>query len=142
LPSLLDVNVLFALLYGPSSNSESVKKWLAGIQANDSIAIAHVAQVAALRLLNNPAVMGADVQTGSQSWGLMDRLLEDSRIVVIADPPNLDVHLRTFTMALKYSPKIWSDAYLAAIAMASGRRMITFDRGFRQYVGLEVEILD
>lgn len=142
MPSLLDVNVLFALLYGTSSNSESAKKWLAGIQEYDSIAIARVAQVAALRLLNNPMVMGADVQTGSQSWGLMDRLLEDSRIAAVSDPPNVDLYLRTFTMSLKYSPKIWSDAYLAAIAMASGRRLVTFDRGFRQYSGLAVEILD
>lgn len=72
----------------------------------------------------------------------MDRLLEDSRIVVVSDPQNVDLYLRTFTMALKYSPKIWSDAYLAAIAMASGRRLVTFDRGFRQYVGLSVEVLD
>jgi predicted nucleic acid-binding protein len=31
----------------------------------------------------------------------------------------------------------WTDAYLAAFAMASGSRLVTFDAHFHRYPGLE-----
>jgi predicted nucleic acid-binding protein len=34
-----------------------------------------------------------------------------------------------------------NDAYLAAFAITSDRKLVTFDRGFLEFPGLDVEIL-
>ena len=39
------------------------------------------------------------------------------------------------------TPKLVGDAYLAAFAIAGGRKMVTADGGFRQFRGLDVELL-
>ena len=42
------------------------------------------------------------------------------------------------------SPRIWTDAYLAAFAIALGAEMVTFDRGFIVYRdrGLNLALLE
>jgi uncharacterized protein len=32
-----------------------------------------------------------------------------------------------------FTPRLWTDAYLAAYAQASGLTLVTFDQGFRQF---------
>ena len=36
---------------------------------------------------------------------------------------------------------VWSDAWLAAFAKAAGLGVVTFDRGFAQYQGIQCVIL-
>jgi predicted nucleic acid-binding protein len=40
-----------------------------------------------------------------------------------------------------FAPKLWSDAYLAAFAIAGGYQLVTFDRGFKQYANLTATLL-
>jgi predicted nucleic acid-binding protein len=40
-----------------------------------------------------------------------------------------------------FSPKVWNDAFLAALAMTAGFDLVTFDKGFAQYAGLRFTIL-
>lgn len=98
-------------------------------------------QIAVLRLLNNPTVMGVDVCDGRAAWGVIDGLFKDRRIALLAEPLLLEQRLRSLTVNIKPSAKIWPDAYLAAFAMAAGRQLVTFNRGFRAYSGLDVELL-
>ena len=37
-----------------------------------------------------------------------------------------------------FSPRLWTDAYLAAFALAGGHRLVTFDQDFLRFPGLEV----
>ncbi len=39
------------------------------------------------------------------------------------------------------APKIWMDAYLAALAFCAGIRFVTFDKGFKKYADLDLVIL-
>ena len=39
------------------------------------------------------------------------------------------------------SPKLWMDAYLAAFALAGGCRMVTTDAAFKQFAGLDLELI-
>ena len=42
------------------------------------------------------------------------------------------------------SPKVWMDAYLAALAIQSGADLLTFDKGFRKFekAGLSLHLLE
>lgn len=39
------------------------------------------------------------------------------------------------------SPKLWMDAYLAAIAITGGFQLLTTDQGFKQFAGLDLILL-
>ena len=139
--NLCDVDCLMALVHGRHEHHLGAARWIEGLQKEGDVGIARPTQVAVLRLSNNPAVMGVDVCTGREVWAAFDRMMKDSRMTIVAEPLGLEAILRRFTEKLKHSPKVWSDAYLAAFAIASGRTLVTFDRGFRAYPGLDVEVL-
>jgi len=95
-----------------------------------------------LRLLTNQAVMGPDACTTKRAWEVNDALLADPRFQFQQEPAGLEASLRAFTKGFGYSSKLWQDAYLAAFAVSSALRLVSFDRGFRKFAGLECEVLE
>ena len=72
---------------------------------------------------------------------MIETLLEDERVLFAGEPEGLDRILPTL---LKYpvpTGKLVSDAYLAAFAIASSRRLVTLDGGLKQFKGLDTVIL-
>jgi uncharacterized protein len=53
--------------------------WLDRVQGDGDVILCRLSQLGLLRLLNNPVVMGADVQSGSEAWKTWDELLADQR---------------------------------------------------------------
>ena len=69
-------------------------------------------------------------------------LLADDRIVFRSEEPaGLEALWRRFAVRGTASPKLWMDGYLAAFALAGGYRMVTTDTAFRQFAGLDLELL-
>lgn len=55
--------------------------------------------------------------------------------------PDVDL-LKPLALRDTASPKLWMDAWLAAFAICAGLQLVTFDRGFAQFAGLELLLLD
>jgi predicted nucleic acid-binding protein len=72
-----------------------------------------------------------DVLTQAEAWHAYDRWSEDPRIVFLDEPLGLERAFRELSQQGRSSPKQWADAYLAAFALVSGTRLVTFDRAFR-----------
>lgn len=49
------------------------------------------------------------------------------------EPASIEVEWRRLTHGSRRSPNVWTDAYLAAFAIAGGFEIVTFDRGFEQF---------
>jgi uncharacterized protein len=49
--------------------------------------------------------------------------------------------LQSWSSAKQWSPRYWTDAYLAAFAISAGLRMVTFDRDFEKFEGLSLLLL-
>lgn len=77
----------------------------------------------------------------SEAWEIMDSLLGDERTVIAAEPPELDDTWRRLTSGQTHSPQVWTDAYLAAFALAGNLEVVTFDHGFLQYPTLKLTLL-
>jgi hypothetical protein len=75
------------------------------------------------------------------AWNLVQDLLEDERVEWISEPPGLDSVLPTLLKYSAPSPQLVGDAYLAAFAIAGSYRLVTWDGGFKQFQGLELELL-
>ena len=80
--------------------------------------------------------------TNREAWLAYEAFLSDDRIVFQAgEPAGLESLWKRFAMRGTASPKLWMDAYLAALALAGGHRMVTTDGAFRQFQGLYVVVL-
>jgi uncharacterized protein len=141
-PMLCDVNVLLALVTDRHTFHAAAVRWLDGVPAGGAT-ICRIAQTGLLRLLNNPAVMREDVLDTTACWDLWRRLLEDERVrFTPTEPPGLDAAFERFTSGRAFTPRLWTDAYLAAYAQTSGLTLVTFDQGFRQFNGLACHVIE
>ena len=76
------------------------------------------------------------VLTGSEAWDAYERWLALPEIVILADPAGIDDQLRRLSRSVNPGPTLWTDAYLAAFALAGGFRMVAFDSDFDRFQGL------
>jgi len=140
-----DSNTWLALTLSDHLHHRAVAGGLRTINARDSILFCRATQQSFLRLLTTAAVLapyGNPPLTNSQAWAAYEALPSDDRIVFRAeDPPGLEEHWKRFALRSIASPNLWTDAYLAAFAVSSGCRMITTDRAFSQFAGLDLVVL-
>ncbi len=141
-PSIVDVNVLFALMHARHMHCRSAMAWLDRQDRVGSVGICRVAQMGALRLLTRSALMQEEVISPEQFWMGWDRMIRDDRLVWVAEPPGLEPVWREVTLALERGQCAETDTYLAAFANACEGTLVTFDRGFRRFSGLTLELLD
>lgn len=137
---LADVNVWLALLVMQHEHHRTAIRWFDKLPAGEA-GLCRMVQLALIRLLGNRSIMGESAISAAAAWDLIETLLEDERVSMIPEPPRID---SVFPALLKYpvpTGKLAGDAYLAAFAMSDSRRLVTLDRGFRQFRGLEVELL-
>lgn len=139
---LADANVLIALLHARHALSGRAVAWLQSQDEPASILLCRVAQMAALRVLTNPAWLKEDVLPAAAVWDAWDLLLTDDRFAQVREPTHLDEEWRLLTRALPVGRCAETDTWFAAFALAGGHRLVTFDRGFRRFAGLDVEIVE
>ena len=85
---------------------------------------------------------GSSPLTNRQAWQVYEQILTDDRIVLQADEPTrLEARWKQFAMSGLSSPKVWMDAYLAGFALAGGYGLVTTDRAFTTYPGLDLTLL-
>lgn len=136
---LADINFWLALAFEAHHHHPRALRWFDGAEP-DSCAMCRFSQSGVLRLATNPAVFGDEAVTMAQAWALYDELLADERVYYLAEPQGLEPIWRDYTRGQTHSPKVWSDAYLAAFAEVAGIGVLSFDKGFQQFDGLALTI--
>jgi len=137
---LPDVNIWLALAFESHAHHPEAKAWLAGMDAGP-IYFCRLTQQGFLRIASNPKAFGAEAVTLQQAWELYDAFVGDGRIAFLDEPANLETYWRQLTGKSDSSSKVWSDAYLAAFAIAASLNVVTFDRDFRVFEGVHSMIL-
>ncbi len=140
--SLLDLNVWLALAYGRHSHHPAARRWFESLLPGTA-AFSRVTQLGLLRLLSTPAVVGADAVSQSDAWRCYDALASDERVIYLDEPDRLETIWRSLTRRQGGpEPKTWTDAYLAAFALAAGVALVSFDGGFQAFRGLNLTLLE
>jgi predicted nucleic acid-binding protein len=85
--------------------------------------------------------MGGDVLSQRDAWMAYDRMRSDSRVGFISDPAGVETEFRRLSYSDQPSTKLWSDAYLAAVASTAELTIATLDRGFLKFKGVDVRCL-
>ena len=142
---LCDSNIWLALVLSKHIYHSAAREWFEAVEHPASVCFCRSTQQTFLRLLTNASVLspyGNPPLTNRQAWDAYNALLADDRIVLRAEEPaGLESRWQRFAVRDTASPKIWMDAYLAAFALAGGYRMVTTDAAFKQFRGLDLELL-
>ena len=94
-----------------------------------------------LRIASTAKAFGEEAVSLREGWRLYDTILSDPRVRLADEPDDLEQHWRNYTDIDSLSPKLSSDAYLAAFARTADLQLITFDQAFRQFKDLNCLIL-
>lgn len=128
--NFLDANVWLALLWSRHVHSGKARQWFE--RSNEELFFfCRFTQLTVLRLLTTVSIMGKDVRSMSQAWGLWDQVCADSRIAFLSEPEDFEREFRAHSRLSSASPKLWADAYLLAFASIAGVKLVTFDRALR-----------
>ena len=138
---LPDNNLWLALAFPSHAHHASAKAWMQTVTDKNDCCFCRVTQMGFLRLATNPKVLGSHAVPMFEAWRGFDLMLSDDRIAVVEEPSAIDAAWRGFTQRQSFSTNVWTDAYLAAFAMAADMKLVTFDKGFTQFKGLRVTIL-
>jgi len=137
---LLDVSVLFPLLLSHHSHRERALEWFGGTNA-DEAALSRITRLGALRLLCTHQVMGPDVLHPKAALKALEALEADERITLPPEPQGIDAALQKLVAKRATTPNLWTNAYLAAFAKSAELQLVTFDRGFSKFSGLNFRLL-
>ena len=130
-----DVNVWVALTLHSHFHHDIARKWFESLDAKDDarLCFCRITQLSFLRLITTEAVMGRDeVLSQRQAWEVYDRWFEDSRVLFLDEPGNLEKELRGLSRQTHPAAKDWADSYLLAFAESADLSLVTFDRALKQ----------
>lgn len=140
---LADSNIWLALALSKHEFHTAARTWLEARAPGEAL-FCRSTQQSFLRLLTTTAVLvpyGIPPLSNQAAWSVYDGLLADERIAWIEEPRGLEARWKRFAGGSKASPKIWMDAYLAAFAITSGHQLVTTDKAFKQFKGLDLLVL-
>lgn len=139
--SLIDVNVLIALLHARHTKSVQAVNWLERQDERESVLICRIVQMGALRILTNPKVMKKDAMSAGVFWRGWDTVLQDERFALVKEPESFETVWRELTGKLPAGTSAETDAYLAAFSLAGDWKLATFDQGFARFPNIAIELL-
>lgn len=140
--AVVDVNVLLPIALSRHPLRDSAGEWW-DTAADHSVVLCLPVRMAVLRLLSNRTVMGDDVLRPESAWSVWAKFCADDRTVERYDSPDgLDMLWFQNVSGRDSSPKLWTDAWLAAFAESAGYEMVTFDRGFRSFSITDLRLLE
>ena len=138
---LADSNIFLALASSGHPHNPIVTGWFDGFTKTDRMAFCRLTQLSFMRLLTTQEVMRQHTLTNQQALSQVHLFLSDPRMEYVVEPNGLEERWLTLASAHQKAPKLWMDAYLAGFSELTGRRLVTFDKGFRQFKALDVLVL-
>lgn len=140
--SIADVNVFLPLLIRAHPAHRAAVDWFEA-QPQGSVGWCLPVKLGVLRLLCNRNVMGSDALLPARALDVWATLAANPRLTEISRlPAEHETHLRRLIADRNPSPNIWTDAWLAALAICLSCEMVTFDRGFRTFEGIDLRLLE
>ena len=147
---LPDINVWLALAVQEHPHHQAALRYWAEVQAEigrqgadtygggagPCLWFCRVTMLGLVRLLCQHKVVGPGALDTLAAWTLYAQYRALPHIGLLPEPENCDDALRALVGSGPLPPRLWADAYLAALSVSAGLRLVTFDRDFERF-GLE-----
>lgn len=131
---LLDVNLWLALVDKRHVHHSLAHDYWSK-SGGKQIAFCRITMMGFLRVCTNPRAV-ENPKTIAGAWAIYQEFSALPNIRFLAEPSSLDTHFQTLTTQSAFPHHLWTDAYLAAFAIASGSRLVSFDSDFARFPGL------
>jgi toxin-antitoxin system PIN domain toxin len=139
---IADANVLFPLLVQGHVAHETAKLWW-DEQPDGTVGTCLLTRLAVLRLLTNRVAMNGNPVGPEEALDAWRRLSNDPRAFQIdVAPAEHESSFVSLVSSREPTPNLWTDAWLAAMAMSLDYEITTFDRGFKSFRGLKLRLLE
>ena len=139
---IADANVLFPLLVQGHAAYEVAKAWW-DEQPDATVGTCLLTRMAVLRLLTNRVAMNGAPVSPDDALKAWHKLSDDPRSFHIdAEPADHEPRFVSLVSSREPTPNLWTDAWLAALAMSFDYELTTFDRGFKSFRGLKLRLLE
>jgi toxin-antitoxin system PIN domain toxin len=135
---IVDANVLIYATDQTSPHHEPAYRWLTGaLSSHETIVLPWLCLVAFVRITTHPGLFDQPLTT--------DQALDQVDAWLAASPTTTDLHIEAQTLAatlrtnlasLNAGGNLTNDAYLAAIAIAAGADLVSFDNDYGRFPGL------
>jgi toxin-antitoxin system PIN domain toxin len=139
-PCLVDLNVLLGLLTVRHTHHHTCRAWFADLYAGQA-RMCRLVQLGLVRLLANRTIMRDDALSPLEGWRTVESLLEDERLGFQPDSTEANAIMPRYLRGTAASGKVVNDAYLAALAVSGSMTLVTLDKGFRNFDGLDLLVL-
>jgi uncharacterized protein len=140
---LPDINVWLALAVQEHPHHLAAKRYWDGMQqdmqmspntAPQKIYFCRTTMLGLVRLLCQPKVVGEGALQLPAAWAVYQSFRALPMIDLLSEPADCDTQIAALLTAQGTLPaRLWTDAYLAALASSSGLRLVTFDRDFERF---------
>lgn len=131
---LLDVNVWLALAIEEHPHHETAAAYWAS-HATTARYFCRLSAMSLVRLLTHPRLMADRPLTLTKAWALYRNFATLPGVAMIGEQESLDVDLAAL-LAPRLPPRLFTDAYFAALAHQTHLRLVTFDKDFERFEGL------
>ena len=105
-------------------------------QRADQVGFCRISMLGFLRSSTQTRVLSRTL-TNSEAWAIYRRYQALPQVRFLVEPANLEPHLAALTLTTTVPNRLWTDAYLAAFALASKCRLVSFDSDFQRFAGLD-----
>ena len=129
-----DINVWLALVDQNHVHHPSAAQYWQDISEIE-VAFTRVSMLGLLRLSTMPGVLSRPL-SAAEAWDIYRQFLSDPNHRFLDEPATLEYHFAALTAQGALPHRLWTDAYLAAFAIASGCRLVSFDADFSRFPGL------
>jgi toxin-antitoxin system PIN domain toxin len=146
--ALLDTNLWIALTLDTHPGNPSAVAWHASAPLNrGSLLFCRHTEISFLRLTTQEATMqafGKKPFSNTEAARFLASVQADPMVVTAQESPGTKELWLKLAASGVPSPKVWMDAYLAALAIQAGADLLTFDKGFRKFekAGLSLHLLE
>lgn len=137
---LPDVNLWLALSAKRHSLHARAREYWETLRGRE-IGFCRVTMLGFLRLATHPQAMMGEPFSNEAAWEIYQAYLAMPECQLLSDPHFLDAVFSTLALAPELPHRLWTDAYLAAFAISTGCRLVTFDTDFQRFRNLDLLLL-
>jgi toxin-antitoxin system PIN domain toxin len=106
-------------------------------QRANGLAFCRISMLGFLRLSTAAGVLSRTLKN-CDAWAIYQRYQAEAKVKFLAEPINLEQYLAALTVTLEIPNRLWTDADLAAFALAINARLVSFDSEFQRIAGLDL----
>jgi uncharacterized protein len=95
-----------------------------------------------VRVSTNAAIMGGQPLEVAEAWNVYLSWRKLPEVTQVNEPRACTIELHRLVSAGHVTQRTWTDAYLAAFAIAGGCRLVSFDRDFVRFPNVDLLLLE